>query len=76
MRLWVLHRLEKWHAALQLFNKVVSARKEKMEAPLLKKMTRKALVVLIDGLGDNSVDGKTPLEMAKTPNMDFLASRD
>ena len=38
----------------------------------------KGILVIIDGLGDlpNSLlGGKTPLEIAKTPNMDFLAAR-
>lgn len=37
---------------------------------------RKILLLIIDGLGDRPIKdfgGKTPLEAAKTPNMDFLA---
>jgi len=39
-------------------------------------MKRKGLLVILDGLGDRPIeefDGKTPLEYAKTPNMDRLA---
>ena len=38
----------------------------------------KGILVILDGLGDlpnNQLGGKTPLEAAKTPNMDFLATR-
>jgi len=38
----------------------------------------KILFIVIDGLGDRQIpelDNKTPLEAAKTPNMDFFASR-
>jgi 2,3-bisphosphoglycerate-independent phosphoglycerate mutase len=37
----------------------------------------KLIYVVIDGMGDLPIDelgGKTPLEVARTPNMDFLAS--
>jgi 2,3-bisphosphoglycerate-independent phosphoglycerate mutase len=30
------------------------------------------LMILIDGLGDGSHEGRTPLEDARTPNMDKL----
>ncbi len=33
----------------------------------------KAIVVICDGLGDLPVDGRTPLQAAKTPHMDLLA---
>ena len=38
----------------------------------------KGILVILDGIGDlpnNQLDGKTPLEFANTPNMDFLATR-
>ncbi len=38
----------------------------------------KGILVIIDGAGDlpcNQFDGKTPLEAAETPNLDFFASR-
>jgi 2,3-bisphosphoglycerate-independent phosphoglycerate mutase len=38
----------------------------------------KGILVIIDGLGDldnKKLDGKTPLEAAHTPNLDFLATR-
>ena len=38
----------------------------------------KGILVIIDGMGDlpnKQLDGKTPLEAAETPNMDFLATR-
>ena len=38
----------------------------------------KGILVIIDGMGDlphKLLDGKTPLEAANTPNMDFLATR-
>ena len=38
----------------------------------------KYVVVLYDGMADYPVpalDGKTPMEVAKKPNMDFLASK-
>lgn len=38
----------------------------------------KGILVLVDGMGDLpclELDGKTPLEAANTPNLDFLASR-
>jgi 2,3-bisphosphoglycerate-independent phosphoglycerate mutase len=41
-------------------------------------MTKKALVIIQDGVGDRpskSLEGKTPLEVAKTPNFDKLAER-
>jgi 2,3-bisphosphoglycerate-independent phosphoglycerate mutase len=37
----------------------------------------KRIIIIIDGMGDSAykeLGGKTPLEKAKTPNMDFLAS--
>jgi 2,3-bisphosphoglycerate-independent phosphoglycerate mutase len=38
---------------------------------------KKVLFVLIDGLGDVQIHkGKTPLEMANTPNMDQILSID
>jgi 2,3-bisphosphoglycerate-independent phosphoglycerate mutase len=40
-------------------------------------MARKGLMVILDGLGDRGIPsfgGKTPLEVAQTPNMDRLAS--
>jgi 2,3-bisphosphoglycerate-independent phosphoglycerate mutase len=39
-------------------------------------MTKKVVFVLIDGLADlsiSSIGNKTPLEFAKTPNMDKIA---
>lgn len=39
--------------------------------------TRKGLIIILDGLGDRGIPsfgGKTPLEVASTPNMDSLAS--
>lgn len=35
----------------------------------------KSLLIVCDGLGDRLTDGKTPLEAAKTPNMDLLAKK-
>jgi len=38
----------------------------------------RGILVIIDGMGDlphNQLKGKTPLEAAETPNMDFLATR-
>ena len=38
----------------------------------------KGMLVIIDGMGDlpnKQLDGKTPLEAANTPNLDFLAAR-
>ena len=38
----------------------------------------KGIFVIIDGLGDlpnKRLEGKTPLEAAQTPNLDFLAAR-
>ncbi len=38
----------------------------------------KGILVILDGVGDlpcKQLDGKTPLEAANTPNMDFLATR-
>ncbi len=37
-------------------------------------MDKKILMVIIDGLGDRPIDGKTPLSTAKTPNMNKLAT--
>ncbi|ODS39254.1 MAG: phosphoglycerate mutase [Candidatus Altiarchaeales archaeon WOR_SM1_79] len=34
----------------------------------------KSLLIVCDGMGDRLTDGKTPLEVAYTPNMDKLAS--
>ena len=37
----------------------------------------KKILVILDGLGDlpcKELNGKTPLEDAKTPNLDFLAT--
>ncbi|MDO8264799.1 MAG: 2,3-bisphosphoglycerate-independent phosphoglycerate mutase [Candidatus Parcubacteria bacterium] len=39
---------------------------------------KKIILLIIDGLGDHPLDelrGKTPLEAARTPNLDFLASK-
>ena len=33
----------------------------------------KSLLIICDGVGDRLIDGKTPLEVAKTPNMDKFA---
>ncbi|HDH41203.1 MAG TPA: phosphoglycerate mutase, partial [Candidatus Altiarchaeales archaeon] len=33
----------------------------------------KSLLIVCDGMGDRLTDGKTPLEAAKTPNMDKFA---
>lgn len=38
----------------------------------------KGILVILDGIGDlpdNQLNGQTPLESAKTPNLDFLATR-
>jgi len=36
-------------------------------------MDKKILMVVVDGLSDRSLNGKTPLSVAKTPNMDKIA---
>ncbi|HEX55416.1 MAG: 2,3-bisphosphoglycerate-independent phosphoglycerate mutase [Candidatus Altiarchaeales archaeon] len=33
----------------------------------------KILLIICDGMGDRLIDGKTPLEAARKPNMDFIA---
>ncbi|WP_457590654.1 2,3-bisphosphoglycerate-independent phosphoglycerate mutase [Geoglobus sp.] len=33
----------------------------------------KVLMLIVDGMADRSVSGRTPLDSAKTPNLDFLA---
>jgi len=41
-------------------------------------LNMKGVFVILDGIGDlpnNMLDGKTPLEIANTPNLDFLAAR-
>ncbi len=41
-------------------------------------MTTKYIVLIADGLGDEPIadlNGKTPLEAAKTPNLDKLAQK-
>jgi 2,3-bisphosphoglycerate-independent phosphoglycerate mutase len=35
----------------------------------------KTLLIVCDGLGDRLTKGKTPLEVAHTPNMDFIAKK-
>ena len=40
---------------------------------LARKTDSKILLVVIDGVGDLPVEGKTPLEAARTPNLDGLA---
>jgi len=40
---------------------------------LARKTDSKILLVVIDGVGDLPVEGKTPLEAARTPNLDELA---
>ncbi|MFO7967737.1 MAG: 2,3-bisphosphoglycerate-independent phosphoglycerate mutase [Archaeoglobaceae archaeon] len=37
-------------------------------------MGKKILMIIIDGLSDRPIDGKTPLSTARTPNMDTLAA--
>ena len=38
-------------------------------------MAGKAVLVICDGLGDRQIKGKTPLQMARRPNMNMLASK-
>ena len=50
----------------EAFDNIGSAGKMSLE--------RKAVLVIADGLGDRAVeDGKTPLQLAKTPALDRLA---
>ncbi len=44
-------------------------------ADLLQKNETKALLVVSDGIGGTTVNGRTELEAAKTPNLDALARR-
>ena len=39
------------------------------------KIPGKILFLILDGISDRPVNGKTPLQDAKTPNLDELASR-
>jgi len=38
-------------------------------------MAGKAVLIICDGLGDRQIKGKTPLQMARRPNMNALASK-
>jgi 2,3-bisphosphoglycerate-independent phosphoglycerate mutase len=38
-------------------------------------MKEKAVLIVCDGLGDRQINGKTPLQMARKPNMDKLAEK-
>ncbi|MCX6776308.1 MAG: 2,3-bisphosphoglycerate-independent phosphoglycerate mutase [Candidatus Micrarchaeota archaeon] len=38
-------------------------------------MAGKAILIICDGLGDRQIKGKTPLQMARRPNMNALASK-
>ncbi|MCX6776427.1 MAG: 2,3-bisphosphoglycerate-independent phosphoglycerate mutase [Candidatus Micrarchaeota archaeon] len=38
-------------------------------------MAGKAILIICDGLGDRQIKGRTPLQMARRPNMNMLASK-
>ncbi|MDX2428213.1 MAG: 2,3-bisphosphoglycerate-independent phosphoglycerate mutase [Xanthomonadales bacterium] len=65
-----------WHELFSLLRDPSSARQE-IEKPVEKPVLRnKCVLLIIDGLGDLPIpelDGKTPLEAAKTPILDQMA---
>jgi 2,3-bisphosphoglycerate-independent phosphoglycerate mutase len=47
---------------------------KRSEADLREMNDRKILMVVVDGVSDRPINGKTPLSVAKKPNMDKIAS--
>lgn len=49
--------------------------KQKFVSKLVTTNDTKIVLLVMDGLGDIPVNGKTPLQAASTPNLDSLAKR-